>query len=169
MIHSFFFFFYIAVIFRVWPPQLASYLRSTSCALCVKTSSPAQWPYHVDTASACPVSANTGLDISPNTAPTVGECLLTGPSSPSTTFWQMSQTTTRRLDQRNHLIRKWYFIMFVCCHVRGNLIWKWLNLVYLWNVTVAGYRCWANDSGKAAENIKVKIFPDAPKGALKTF
>lgn len=162
-------FFHIAIIFRVWPPQLASYLRSTFCALCVKTSSPAQWPYHVDTVSACPVSATTGLDTSPNTAPTVRECLLTGPSSPSTTSWQMSQTTTGWLDQRNHLTMRWYLIIFVCYQMRGNFIWKWLNPVCLCNVTVAGYRCRANDSGKTAENIKVKTFLYAPKGALKTF
>lgn len=159
----------LAVIFRVWPLQLAYSLRSTSCALCVKTSSPAQWPYHVDTASACPVSATTGPDTSPNTAPTVRECLLTGPPSASTTFSQMSQTTTGILDQRNHLTRKWYLITFVYYQISGNFIWKWLNLVYLCNVTVAGYRCWTNDSGKAAENIKVEIFLWAPKGASKTF
>lgn len=121
----------LTVIFRVWPLQLASSLRSTSCALCVETSSPAQWPYRVDTASACPVSAATGHDISPNTAPTVRECFMTGLISVSTTFWQMSQTTTGRLDHRSYLIRKWYFITFVCYHIRGDVICKLINLVYL--------------------------------------
>lgn len=111
------------VIFRVWPLQSASCLRSTSCALCVEKSSPAQWPYHVDTASACPVSATTGHDTSPNTAPTVRECLLTGLTSVSTAFWQTSQTSTGGLDHRNHLMRKWYFIAIVNYLFVGDMIW----------------------------------------------
>lgn len=118
--------FHVIVSVREWLLPSVSSLRSTFCALCVRTSSRAQLPYHVDTASACPASATTGHDTSQNTAPTVRECLLTGLTSVSTAFWQKSLTNTGRLDQRSHPMRTWYLLCLfltslVICHNKSNI------------------------------------------------
>lgn len=117
-------------IFREWPPQSVSSLRSTSCARCVRTSSPTRSPYRADTASAYPASAATGGDTSPNTAPTASVCSLAGPTSASTAFWQMCRTTTGRLDHPNHPIRSWYFANLYQIFT-GDSVQKWIKLVCL--------------------------------------
>lgn len=50
-------------------------------------------------------------------------------------------------------------------HMWSNKCYIQYNIFVNAYVTVTGYRCWANDSGKAAEDRKVEIFSRAPKGA----
>lgn len=155
------------VTFTVWPPRLAFSPRSTSCAPFVEASSPARWPYHVDTASACPVSVSTGHDTSPNTAPAAGDCSARGPTSVSTAFWPKSQITTGKLDPRIHPRRNWYFT-YVCQWINRNAAVMNAFSLYVY-FAVTGYRCWANDSGEAAEGSTDEICSGATTGALRHY